>query len=64
MAGSDMSKGSASSLTLASPSASRARIARRVALARAANVSLRRSSSIDIVIATAHPLLLSIWLIN
>src|SRR5207249_10645898 len=55
IAGSVISNGSASSLTVASPSARRARIARRVELARAAKVSLGRSSSIAIV--TARPAL-------
>ena len=45
-AGSVSANGSANSLTLASPSASRARIARRVEFASAAKVSLSRSSSI------------------
>src|SRR5262249_11711714 len=48
-AGSVRSNGSASSLTVAAPSTKRGRIARRVALDRAANVSLRRSSSIAFV---------------
>ena len=48
-AGRDSSNGSASSLTLAGLSASRARIARRVELASAAKVSLSRSSSTVIV---------------
>jgi hypothetical protein len=46
MAGSVRSNGSASSLTFASPSASRAKIARRVELASAAKVPLSRSSSV------------------
>src|ERR1700750_449278 len=50
IAGSVIANGSANSLTVASPSASRTRIARRGVLARAAKVSPRRSSSIATVI--------------
>src|ERR1700686_1164176 len=46
-AGSVRSNGLASSLTVASPCARRARIARRVEFASTAKVSLRRSSSMD-----------------
>ena len=44
IAGRLIANGSASSLTEASPSVSRARIARRVGSARAAKVALRRSA--------------------
>src|SRR5437016_5012563 len=54
MAGSVISNGSASSLTVAAPSARRARIARRVELASAAKVSLSRSSSIAVVGVVHH----------
>ena len=57
IAGSVNANGSASSLTLASPCARRARIARRVVFASAAKVSLSRSSSttsaIGLVLSTA-----------
>ena len=52
IAGSVISNGSASSLTVAAPSARRARIARRVELASAAKVSLSRSSSTIVAIVT------------
>src|SRR5262245_27027880 len=61
MAGSVRSNGSASSLTVASPRASRARIARRVELANTAKVSLSRSSSIASVIGRLY---FPPWLIN
>ena len=51
IAGSVSSNGSASSFTVASPSARRARIARRVGFASAAKVSLSRSSSIVLLTA-------------
>lgn len=44
MAGSDMANGSASRVTVDSPRASRARMARRVGSDRAAKVSLRASA--------------------
>ena len=44
MAGIDMANGSASSVTVTSPSASRSRIARRVGSASAAKVALSGSS--------------------
>jgi hypothetical protein len=50
-AGSVRSNGAASSLTVASPAVRRAKIARRVELANAANVSLSRSSSIAVIMA-------------
>ncbi len=62
IAGSVISKGSASSLTVAEPSARRARIARRVELASAANVSLSRSSSITMVMVS--PPYFPSWIIN
>jgi hypothetical protein len=48
MAGRVMSNGFASSVTVASPFASRARIARLVGSANAPNVSLRRSTGIEL----------------
>src|ERR1700736_3829461 len=61
IAGSVISNGSASSLTVASPSARRARIARRVELASAAKVSLSRSSSSIIVMVAPY---LPEWIIK
>ena len=56
-----MANGSASSFTVASPSARRARMARRVAFASAAKVSLSRSPPIAVVMACTY---FPSWLIN